>query len=47
MTERAELLDGRLDIVSTPHGGTHLRAVVPLWASGQAKIMAAAGSGLR
>ena len=47
MTERAELLGGRLDIVSTPHGGTHLRAVVPLRASGQVKIMAAAGSGLR
>jgi signal transduction histidine kinase len=46
MTERAELLGGRLEIVSAPNCGTHLRAIVPLTTTAPATDIASVGSRL-
>jgi signal transduction histidine kinase len=43
---RVEALDGRLSVVSPVHGGTHVRAVIPVpdWAAGVAGGVAAAAT---
>jgi signal transduction histidine kinase len=45
MTERVELLGGRLEIISAPHDGTHLRAIVPVRSKESPKLMTAAAGG--